>query len=905
MKKCDLYLTSYSKTIEDTLDLLTNNNRPLISTLYLSTLRHFVEHIMLKIMCDDLNIDLDDNWKNLQDSIAYVKKQGQYSFLTNFHKYHLQKTVSHKIENSDYSETLMIIYYQPLLKIKSFLLNNYNIEVIKNLNKYPLDLDETFSNYYKHIIEAVYREHILDNGFNNFYYIYKKKPIWINKKLMYEITLGPANDYADKNDRFVAFSAIDIFDNYSIQAFIVEEKIKYFNTDVKIKIIIDYNVSIRTYELNNIAKILHEPKNIKKSQGEFKFLMKYIKNNRLPLDKIALFDEEEFDNFRKTLVSNFGDETPIFRILEKSRNVMLTNGPGTNVLKYLLCHAKNTTILPQISDLPNPRVSNLYLWNGVLPFDETPFAADLRRSKQPLKFLFDCIDSDTTECQLLARQIKTISDQTGQLYVKEDSLSDFKDIQTLATKYNCILPNFQNGRAVSTFKNNYFIQENETNTIDIIKNLLGRTKKGIPGYSAQAAKWLQTNEGNVKGEEKKRILQNMFDKSEVFVLYGAAGTGKSTTVSFVLNILGNVSKLCLAATYPAVENMKRKINDTHAQYMTIKKFLNSNTIDGNWNAVVVDECSIVSNEIMIKLLQKLSFDFLLLTGDIYQLPSIDFGNWFHIVKSVLPKHSFAELTDIYRTTDADLLNLWSKVRNFDEDIFEYMSNKGMTSILNDSVFEKNSDDQIILCYNYDGLYGINSINRYLQEKNENTPVYWEQYVYKIGDPVIFHNTNRFSGIIYNNLKGKIVGIKKDADKITFRISVDASLNPVNLKYSNIKYIDTEDSGWTVIEFSVYKYVENDEEKSPEEIHVVPFQIAYAVSIHKSQGLEYDSVKIIIANNVEELITHNVFYTAITRAKKKLMVYWTPESASTILQHFEPHFDEKDGQIIKNRFFSQK
>ena len=54
--------------------------------------------------------------------------------------------------------------------------------------------------------------------------------------------------------------------------------------------------------------------------------------------------------------------------------------------------------------------------------------------------------------------------------------------------------------------------------------------------------------------------------------------------------------------------------------------------------------------------------------------------------------------------------------------------------------------------------------------------------------------------------------------------------------------------------------------------LVPFQIAYAVSIHKAQGLEYNSVKIVITNEVEEKITHNIFYTAITRAKEKLKIF---------------------------------
>lgn len=58
--------------------------------------------------------------------------------------------------------------------------------------------------------------------------------------------------------------------------------------------------------------------------------------------------------------------------------------------------------------------------------------------------------------------------------------------------------------------------------------------------------------------------------------------------------------------------------------------------------------------------------------------------------------------------------------------------------------------------------------------------------------------------------------------------------------------------------------------------LVPFQIAYAVSIHKAQGLEYDSVKVVITDANEERISHATFYTAITRARGQLGNFWTPE-----------------------------
>ena len=64
--------------------------------------------------------------------------------------------------------------------------------------------------------------------------------------------------------------------------------------------------------------------------------------------------------------------------------------------------------------------------------------------------------------------------------------------------------------------------------------------------------------------------------------------------------------------------------------------------------------------------------------------------------------------------------------------------------------------------------------------------------------------------------------------------------------------------------------------------VVPFQIAYVVSIHKAQGLEYDSVKIVITDKVEELVTHSIFYTTITHARNKLKIYCTPEVDEKVL-----------------------
>ena len=81
---------------------------------------------------------------------------------------------------------------------------------------------------------------------------------------------------------------------------------------------------------------------------------------------------------------------------------------------------------------------------------------------------------------------------------------------------------------------------------------------------------------------------------------------------------------------------------------------------------------------------------------------------------------------------------------------------------------------------------------------------------------------------------------------------------------------------------------------------MPFQVAYAVSIHKAQGLEYNSVKLVITNEVEEMISHNIFYTAITRAKEKLKIYWSPETENKILTSIQTRNIKRDVGLLKSK-----
>lgn len=167
-------------------------------------------------------------------------------------------------------------------------------------------------------------------------------------------------------------------------------------------------------------------------------------------------------------------------------------------------------------------------------------------------------------------------------------------------------------------------------------------------------------------------------------------------------------------------------------------------------------------------------------------------------------------------------------------------------------------------------------------------------MFKVGDPVLFNETERFRPVIFNNMKGKIVGIDAGAGWITFDIDLERDIGADDLWGTELRWV--RDS---IVQFDVFERGNTDEDDETVNT-LVPFQIAYAVSIHKAQGLEYDSVKVVITDANEEHISHSIFYTAITRARRRLEIFWTPETQQRILSRLTVRENTKDESLLKMR-----
>lgn len=905
MKICDEKLKVENDCLVELFGDVDSNNRPKISTELLKSLRNFVEHTMIKIYCEDNNTDLDDDWDNIRLSADYCQSQGRYYFLYEFRE-SLNGPSGHRTIAQDYSEAIFLMYYERLIRIKALLKSRFDYDALQNIERYPLDLDNTFLDHYRKIWTATNNIPTIDDISSldgvDMYYVQKKKPLVFDNKIMFELVLTTPSDNVDKFDRFVAFSRIDIFSNYAIRALIVETEIDVFGVKIPIKYISGYSVSIRGCELENLASLFDINASISRASLEYRYFMDLIKAYHLPFSSFLDYKIGDLNKIQKMLEERRASAFPIINIIKKAKTITDDNKKGSNIIRYLFYSMRNRTIKAQKQLEKNPNISNLRIKNGALYFDEFPFCCNLCDTKQSLSELVQCLDINGKEPQLLHRELRDSSDDTGRLYTKIKDLKYQGDVDTAIKGFNSSLNDVTKNLAIAKYGNNVYLEENENDTRRIINSLIAKTNFRIPGYKTQANAWINGHINEIFGNEKKDIIANMFDLSTVYLIYGAAGTGKSTIIHFIFDVFGdNVKKLCLAPTHPALENMKRKINDSLAEYNTIQRFVRDPAIyEQRYDVTVIDECSVVSNRLMNSFLKKINTRVLILSGDIYQIPAIDFGNWFHLAKSFLPDTAKCELTEQFRTEDETLKQLWEKVRSFDNDIASFLESKRLVSQLNNHVFEKRDRDEIILCLNYDGLFGVNNINLYLQTINENKAYKWYQYTFKVGDPILFSEIKRFEGIIFNNLKGIIKKIDINDDRITFEVSIERVLSSMNFNSDDIEYVDN-DGDWTIVRFSVYKHDYADYDKELSTKCLIPFHVAYAVSIHKAQGLEYNSVKIVLANNVEDNINQNIFYTAITRAKEKLMIYWTPETEKEILSNFKERFDETDYLVSKNKW----
>jgi putative helicase len=891
------------------------NDRGFLSQNILSQLRNLVEHcsmyINLRLNGLDDNISLEEAKEKIPSIPNKIgDMNNEFRFIKKFHNL-LQVSESHYAHDKNNSERLMLKYYEYMLRLKKLCIKTLDLKILSNLHKFPLELDKNLDEYYEKILSKLNQigDFRLKNQevIKNRYYVWKVKPIFIKEEMFYEITLTNATDNVSKFSRIVAFSKVLINDNYAIKAVLDKTNIFIQNKSMPIFIISEMETSIRPCEFDNFARIFGERQKFGLTT-EVERINEYMTKNNYNLVDIINFSSANYEAFIQEIKAR-NIQIHFLEVLDKCRKICLSSKSGSNILKYLLYKMNNKIIKDQILKPkdgyeygPNDKLSNLYLEYKSIPFDQTPFVSSLCWHNPKISDLFECVEHKNREHEFLARFIIQNTQSNGMLYTGKEELSHFSDLQNLINKFNNLLYRTHNDRKICEWKGKYYIQSYEKDVISILKKLKKLSQQGSDKYEEFANTWLENNVNWIDDKNKIEIIKRLFVKTKVAFIYGAAGTGKSTLADYIANLYQGKTQIFLAQTNPAVENIKSKVqNANFRNTYTIAKIVNSKQ-DFECDLLFIDECSTVSNADMVKILEKVQFKRLILIGDIYQIEAIRYGTWFDIAKDFLPKHCLFELVKPYRTNNDELLKFWESVRNFkdgDNAITEFgVWGKYFLNLdeKNDEIFKKEYDDEIVLCLNYDGLYGVNNINKFLQIVNKNQSFEIGNFEFKIGDPVLFVDNNFFISDLHNNLKGKIINIidKNEENELYFKVEVDKVFEDDHVFTAGLELISKNDNK-SIVGFGVDKNINTDNDDASEKI---PFMLAYAVSIHKSQGLEYDSVKIVITREIEENISHNIFYTAITRAKKYLKIYWSPETQQYIIKNFNIKNDKKDIKILK-------
>lgn len=877
-------------------------DRGLLSENILSQLRNLTEDVAIFINNTENSLSLDIHYNNVDDSIKYVSSVKKYKYISVFHKF-LQSTASHYTPSEDDAERLVLYYFRYICMIKQTL-ENLGIIVLKKLEDFPIYEDNLTKEHYKNIgnvIDTVgnVKSKALKSGR---FYVVKNKPIYANGKLYYEITLTKATDYTNKFERILMYTKYYIPDNYSIKISYQEKSIELFSLRTKIKVIDNYFISIRPCELKNIGLIFGINNKIDDNYAEYSNLMRILTDEEKTLLELVLMDNELFEKYIEKIKGN-AENNNITNLLVMIREHLLSSKKGRNILRYFLVKPDNKVIKTQLCDYPNNYISYLYLVNQSIPFDSMPYAMSLFNHNISWIHLINAIDIEGRNFELLGRYIKNNCESNNILYTSCDEVDKFGNINELIEEYNDSLVRYgidrqQKGKLVKEYDNVY-IKSYEDTSIEII-NTLNSYKSNIQKEFAEVVDNKKEEYLNMDlSEDKKEILNDIFRNHSIGIIHGPAGTGKTKMLEVLSMIFCGYSKIFLSNTNTAVENLRARISGIDLFNSTFKTVANYNKYDDNdYDILIIDECSMISNKDMLKAIKKQRYKLVILAGDVFQIESIKYGNWFSLSYYLFKNEFVYDLIQTNRTDDIELLELWKMIRDNDDNALNKINSQEYSSPIDfKEIFNKKDTDEIILCLNYDGLYGINNINKVLQAKNSNIEYTIGVDTFKIEDPIVFNDCPRFRDL-YNNLKGTIKNIEKDNenDCVWFTILVDDILYNSENNYEILENMDNK----TMIRLYVRNFKDTNDDDDDRNEHIIPFNLAYAVSIHKAQGLEYNSVKIIITSNVEEQITKNIFYTAITRTKKYLKIFWSPESQMKIFDNMKKRNSTKDVAILKNK-----
>lgn len=350
---------------------------------------------------------------------------------------------------------------------------------------------------------------------------------------------------------------------------------------------------------------------------------------------------------------------------------------------------------------------------------------------------------------------------------------------------------------------------------------------------------------------------SLFFEHSCMILNGGPGTGKTTTVKGILEILktfwpdANV-QLCA----PTGRASKRLAQSAMADCRTIHSLLKWNKDDNSFGKneeepldcqfLIVDEFSMVDTHLFAQLLKALPDACrILLIGDEDQLESVGPGKVFHdlLESECMPS---VHLEKIYRQSEGSgIITLAKEIRDeqechFENDVtFLEVPSSQIITQLQEMIDDQDQQQFQVLAPMYKGIAGIDAINLALQ--NQLNPYSESLNQYKVGTTIFRQND-------------KVMLLKNLPDEDVYNGDIGTILDIHTENKTTVITVDFQDH---IVDFT------ND--------FLYYLSHAYCISVHKSQGSEYDCVYCIIDAYASQMLNKRLIYTAISRAKKKLVI----------------------------------
>lgn len=394
-------------------------------------------------------------------------------------------------------------------------------------------------------------------------------------------------------------------------------------------------------------------------------------------------------------------------------------------------------------------------------------------------------------------------------------------------------------------------------------------------------------------QSQKEAVTAAFERG-VEIITGGPGTGKTTIIKCIAEIFeqqGRKAVLCA----PTGRAAKRLSEATGREAKTIHRLLDLDFKDGKGyftynentrlpaDVVIVDEVSMVDEYVFGALVKAVDRGAgLILVGDKDQLPSVGAGN---VLADLIASGKFAVtcLTHIYRQAEQSLIvtnahrinNGRMPVLDVKDNDFFFEEKDSPAEARNAVVelvtkripdyFKVNADDIQVLCPMKKGIAGVESLNAEIRQKL-NPPKYKSPEMklgetsYRVGDKVMQ---------IVNDYQQEWTlkteeGVESGSGIFNGELGYIEEINMLNQKFK-VRFTDDK--------VAIYSFGDLE--------HLV---LAYAVSIHKSQGSEFDTVVISVTGNNFMLMTRNLLYTAVTRAKKRVVLVGSREAVAKMVKN---------------------